>query len=106
MLPFDGGVELRARGRNKRHAVEVVLSETPAEAAVAYRQALDDVPDSPELLRSLCRLLPDGQHGDHFRSEPSSSTIHNAGSSLPRAGASNQSRAQLNSSRSVHWKPW
>jgi trehalose-phosphatase len=36
MQPFDGGVELRARGRNKRDAVQVILSETPGEAAVAY----------------------------------------------------------------------
>lgn len=36
MLPFDGGFELRATGRNKRDAVQVVLSETPGEATVAY----------------------------------------------------------------------
>src|SRR5690606_11732538 len=31
-LPFDGGLELRARGTNKEHAVKAVLSETPPEA--------------------------------------------------------------------------
>jgi trehalose 6-phosphate phosphatase len=36
LLPFDGGVELRARGCNKQHAVKAVLSESPGEAAVAY----------------------------------------------------------------------
>jgi malto-oligosyltrehalose trehalohydrolase/trehalose-phosphatase len=36
LLPFDGGVELRARGCSKEHAVKSVLSETPADAAVAY----------------------------------------------------------------------
>lgn len=35
-LPFDGGVELRARGANKQHAVKAVLSETPPDAATAY----------------------------------------------------------------------
>jgi trehalose 6-phosphate phosphatase len=34
--PFNGGMELRARGLNKRDAVQVILSETPGEAAVAY----------------------------------------------------------------------
>jgi trehalose-phosphatase len=36
LLEFDGGVELRARGCNKRHAVDAVLAETPEDAAVAY----------------------------------------------------------------------
>ena len=36
LLPFDGGVELRARGWNKQDAVKAVLSETNGEAAVAY----------------------------------------------------------------------
>jgi trehalose-phosphatase len=36
VLPFDGGVELRARGRSKQHAVETVLSETVGDGAVAY----------------------------------------------------------------------
>jgi len=36
LLPFDGGVELRARGRSKQHAVESVLSETAGGSAVAY----------------------------------------------------------------------
>ncbi len=42
-LPFDGGLELRAHGANKQHAVEAVLSETGPEAAVAYLG--DDVTD-------------------------------------------------------------
>jgi trehalose-phosphatase len=33
---FDGGVELRARGRDKGTAVREILSEEPAGAAVAY----------------------------------------------------------------------
>lgn len=36
LLPFDGGVELRVRGCDKQRAVEAVLSETPADGAVAY----------------------------------------------------------------------
>lgn len=36
LLEFDGGVELRARGCNKQHAVEAVLAESPAGAAIAY----------------------------------------------------------------------
>lgn len=36
LLPFDGGLELRARGCNKQHAVKAVLSETSAGAAIAY----------------------------------------------------------------------
>ena len=36
LLPFDGGVELRARGCSKQHAVEAVLSESAADSAVAY----------------------------------------------------------------------
>jgi trehalose 6-phosphate phosphatase len=43
LLPFECGVELKARGRNKGYAVSAVLSETPGEAAVAYLG--DDVPD-------------------------------------------------------------
>jgi trehalose-phosphatase len=43
LLPFECGAELRARGRNKGHAVKAVLSETPGEAAVAYLG--DDVTD-------------------------------------------------------------
>jgi trehalose-phosphatase len=43
LLPFDGGVELRARGRSKRHAVETVLAETADGAAIAYLG--DDVTD-------------------------------------------------------------
>ena len=36
LLEFDGGLELRARGCNKQHAVTAVLAETPRDAAVAY----------------------------------------------------------------------
>jgi trehalose-phosphatase len=36
LLEFDGGLELRARGCNKQHAVEAVLAETPGDAAIAY----------------------------------------------------------------------
>lgn len=42
-LAFDGGLELRARGTNKQHAVKAVLSETPPGAATAYLG--DDVTD-------------------------------------------------------------
>jgi len=41
--------------------------------------------------------LADSSANDQRRSVPSSSTIHSAGSSLPRAMTSNQSSAQLNS---------
>jgi trehalose 6-phosphate phosphatase len=43
MLSFDGGMELRVRGHNKRDAVQAVLSETPDKAAVAYLG--DDITD-------------------------------------------------------------
>ena len=36
LLPFDGGLELRAPGCNKQHAVKAVLSETGGESAIAY----------------------------------------------------------------------
>lgn len=36
LLPFDSGVELRARGCSKQHAVEAVLAETASESAVAF----------------------------------------------------------------------
>lgn len=36
VLEFDGGVELRARGRNKGHAVKKVLSECSPGAVCAY----------------------------------------------------------------------
>jgi trehalose-phosphatase len=42
-LSFDGGVELRAPGANKRYAVNAVLSETAEDSAVAYLG--DDVTD-------------------------------------------------------------
>jgi trehalose-phosphatase len=43
LMEFDGGLELRAHGHNKHHAVKTVLSETAGEAAVAYLG--DDVTD-------------------------------------------------------------
>lgn len=43
LLAFDGGLELRAKGCNKRYAVEAVLAETPADGAIAYLG--DDVTD-------------------------------------------------------------
>jgi trehalose 6-phosphate phosphatase len=36
LLPFDGGLELRAQGCNKQYAVKAVLSETPETSAIAY----------------------------------------------------------------------
>ena len=36
VLPFDGGLELRAPGKTKGDAVEVILAEEGAEVAVAY----------------------------------------------------------------------
>ena len=36
LLAFDGGMELRARGRNKGAAVTAVLAECSSDAAVAY----------------------------------------------------------------------
>lgn len=43
LLQFDGGVELRARGCSKQHAVETVLAETADDSAIAYMG--DDVTD-------------------------------------------------------------
>jgi trehalose-phosphatase len=43
LLPFDGGIELRARGCNKQHAAKAILSETGADSAIAYLG--DDVTD-------------------------------------------------------------
>lgn len=43
LLPFEGGLELRARGRNKAHAVREVLSRASPDAACAYLG--DDVTD-------------------------------------------------------------
>ena len=43
LLPFDGGVEVRAQGRSKRDAVQAILSETGEDSAVAYLG--DDVTD-------------------------------------------------------------
>ena len=42
-MDFDGGLELRALGHNKHHAVKTVLSETPGDSCVAYLG--DDVTD-------------------------------------------------------------
>jgi trehalose-phosphatase len=36
LLEFDGGLELRAPGCNKQHAVKAILATTPADAAIAY----------------------------------------------------------------------
>lgn len=43
LMPFDGGLEMRACGTNKQHAVKAVLSETPPDSAVAYLG--DDITD-------------------------------------------------------------
>ena len=43
LMPFDGGMEMRARGTNKQHAVKAVLSETPPDTPVAYLG--DDITD-------------------------------------------------------------
>jgi trehalose-phosphatase len=43
LLPFDGGIELRAPACNKQHAVKAVLSETTGHSAIAYLG--DDVTD-------------------------------------------------------------
>lgn len=36
LMDFDGGLELRAQGHNKHHAVKTVLSETAGDSVVAY----------------------------------------------------------------------
>jgi trehalose-phosphatase len=43
LLPFEGGMELRVRGRTKAHAVREVLAQTSLEAACAYIG--DDITD-------------------------------------------------------------
>jgi trehalose-phosphatase len=43
LLPFDGGIELRATGFTKANAVNAVLSETPEDSAIAYLG--DDITD-------------------------------------------------------------
>jgi trehalose-phosphatase len=43
VLPFDGGLELRARGTNKQQAVKAVLSATPPGSPIAYLG--DDITD-------------------------------------------------------------
>jgi trehalose-phosphatase len=43
LLLFDGGIELRARGCNKQHAVKTILSETAKDSVVAYLG--DDITD-------------------------------------------------------------
>ena len=63
-LSFDGGVELRARGSSKQHAVKTVLSEIACDSAVAYLG--DDITDEDAfrvvkgrglavLVRPVCR---------------------------------------------------
>lgn len=49
--PFDGGLELRVRGRNKGDAVRTIVSETEAHVPVAYLG--DDVTDE-DAFRALC----------------------------------------------------
>jgi trehalose-phosphatase len=56
LLPFDGGMELRARGCGQQKVVEAVLSETAAEATVAYLG--DDVPDEDAFAAVQPRGLP------------------------------------------------
>ncbi|HSQ03533.1 MAG TPA: trehalose-phosphatase [Burkholderiales bacterium] len=43
VLPFDGGLELRAPGWNKQHAVKAVLAKTQEGSAIAYLG--DDITD-------------------------------------------------------------
>lgn len=43
LLPFDGGIELRAQGCNKQHAVKAVLSQTTGDSVIAYLG--DDITD-------------------------------------------------------------
>lgn len=43
LLEFDGGLELRASGCNKQHAVKAVLATAPNDAAIAYLG--DDITD-------------------------------------------------------------
>ncbi|OGA46223.1 MAG: trehalose-phosphatase [Betaproteobacteria bacterium RIFCSPLOWO2_12_FULL_62_58] len=43
LLAFDGGIELRAKGCNKQHAIKAVLSETGPDSAIAYLG--DDITD-------------------------------------------------------------
>jgi trehalose 6-phosphate phosphatase len=49
--PFDGGLELRIRGRNKGDAVRTILSEIDTDAPVTYLG--DDVTDE-DAFRALC----------------------------------------------------
>lgn len=59
LLEFDGGLELRASGCNKQHAVKAVLSETGPDSAVAYLG--DDITDEDAFaavkLRGLAVLV-------------------------------------------------
>ena len=59
LLPFDGGIELRATGYNKHSAVKAILSETGGSAAIAYLG--DDITDEEAFqavkLRGLAVLV-------------------------------------------------
>ena len=60
--PFDGGIELRAPGRDKGAAVREVLSSAPPETAAAYLG--DDLTDEDAF-----RALPEGALGVLVREE-------------------------------------
>jgi len=59
LMPFDGGLELRASGRSKAHAVESVLNESAADTPAAFLG--DDVTDEDAFIalqgRALCVLV-------------------------------------------------
>ena len=55
LLPFEGGIELRARGRNKAHAVREVLARSAPDAACAYLG--DDVTDEDAFAEIRARGL-------------------------------------------------
>jgi trehalose-phosphatase len=59
LMPFDGGLELRASGRSKAHAVRSVVSESPASTPAAFLG--DDVTDEDAFValqgRALCVLV-------------------------------------------------
>lgn len=56
--PFDGGLELRARGWDKGDAVRAVLADAPAGSAVAYLG--DDLTDE-DAFRALAELTAAGR---------------------------------------------